>query len=73
MHLLLLTLLTFSTPVDLLVSGNPYGWKMTCDQSEEAIETLYEDEFFSRPENHPQRDLIKKKLLRHTPEECKWV
>ena len=46
---------------------------MTCEQSKEAIETLYQDEFFAKPENHRQREMIKEKFLSHTPPECRWV
>jgi len=54
----------------LLTRGHPH-WEMTCEQYHEAVDVLYADPFFARPENHLDRIRIHEKFKHHTPKACR--
>ena len=46
------------------------AWMMSCSQYHGAIERLYADPFFQRPENHQQRQNIHEVFKTKTWPEC---
>ncbi len=54
----------------LLAQASPYDWRMTCEQTLEAIEVVKEDPFFSKPENHRHRRDLIRKMRNHGPPGC---
>jgi|14_taG_2_1085336.scaffolds.fasta_scaffold08897_2 hypothetical protein len=54
----------------LLFINNHTDWEMTCKQYNEAVDVLYADPFFARPENHRDRLRIHEKFKLHTSKTC---
>ena len=56
-----------------LLTGKHPDWEMTCEQYNEAVDVLYADPFFARPENHRDRLRIHEKFKLHTSELCHGI
>ena len=56
-----------------LLFTNSDKWEMSCKQYNEAVDVLYADPFFARPENHRDRLKIHEKFKLHTSELCYGV
>ena len=55
---------------NFILLNNHTDWEMTCKQYNEAVDVLYADPFFARPENHRDRLRIHEKFKLHTSELC---
>ena len=53
-----------------ILLNNHTDWEMTCKQYNEAVDVLYADPFFARPENHRDRLRIHEKFKLHTSKAC---
>ena len=54
----------------LIAAPGPYQWRMSCEQTLDALATLEGDEWFNRPENKRHKANLRRKLRAHGPSDC---